>query len=193
MMPPAPPRLSITRLTPSAFCMYSAAMRATASVLPPGANGTTRRMLRLGHLSCADAASGANTTDRMARTVSSFCMSSPDTKTVIVADRARFATPDGYAKQNAGQPREQLMSNADVLDTRFRASLERMAEQGRLQAYVAPVNPHLEVAGIMKRLDGGPALLFTEVDGYDVPVVGELLTCQDNCEAAFGIDFRGIR
>jgi 2,5-furandicarboxylate decarboxylase 1 len=85
------------------------------------------------------------------------------------------------------------MSNSGVLDTRFRASLDRMAEQGRLHAYVAPVDPHLEVAGIMKRLDGGPALLFTQVDGYDIPVVGNLLSCQANCEAAFGIDFRGIR
>jgi 2,5-furandicarboxylate decarboxylase 1 len=85
------------------------------------------------------------------------------------------------------------MSNSGVLDTRFRASLDRMAEQGRLQAYVAPVDPHLEVAGIMKRLDGGPALLFTQVDGYDAPVVGNLLSCQANCESAFGSDFRGIR
>jgi 2,5-furandicarboxylate decarboxylase 1 len=68
-----------------------------------------------------------------------------------------------------------------------------MAERGRLHAYTAPVNPHLEVAGIMKRLDGGPAVLFTRVDGYDVPVVGNLLSCQANCEAAFGSDFRGIR
>src|SRR6185295_12639825 len=48
-------------------------------------------------------------------------------------------------------------------------------------------------AAIMKALDGGPALLFTQVDGYDTPVVGNLLSCQANCEAAFGIDFAGIR
>src|SRR5262245_50455961 len=85
------------------------------------------------------------------------------------------------------------MSNSGVLDTRFRAALDRMAEQGRLTAYTAPVDPHLEVAGLMKKLDGGPALLFTAVDGYDIPVVGNLLSCQANCEAAFGTDFRSIR
>src|SRR5262245_7239693 len=85
------------------------------------------------------------------------------------------------------------MSNSDVLDTRFRAALDRMAEHGRLTVYSAPVDPHLEVAGIMKTLDGGPALLFTAVDGYAMPVVGNLLSCRENCEAAFGIDFRGIR
>ena len=85
------------------------------------------------------------------------------------------------------------MSNSGVLDTRFRSALDRMAERGRLTAYTAPVDPHLEVAAIMKKLDGGPALAFTAVDGYDIPVIGNLLSCQANCEAAFGVDFNGIR
>ncbi len=45
----------------------------------------------------------------------------------------------------------------------------------------------------MKKLDGGPALLFAKVNGYDMPVIGNLLSCQANVEAAFGIDFRGVR
>ena len=85
------------------------------------------------------------------------------------------------------------MSNSGVLDTQFRSALERMAVQGRLNAYTAPIDPHLEVAAVMKKLDGGPALLFSAVDGYDMPVVGNLMSCQANCEAAFGIDFNGIR
>jgi len=85
------------------------------------------------------------------------------------------------------------MSNYGVLDTRFRASLDRMVEAARLQSYTAKADPHLEVAGIMKRLDGGPAILFSQVDGYDVPVVGNLISCQANCEAAFGVDFRALR
>lgn len=80
-----------------------------------------------------------------------------------------------------------------VLDTRFRAALNRMAETGRLQAYIAPADPELEIASIMKKQDGGPALLFTAVQGYDIPIVGNVLSCQENCESAFGIDFRGIR
>lgn len=80
-----------------------------------------------------------------------------------------------------------------VLDTRFRAALNRMAESGRLLAYTAPADPELEIASIMKNQDGGPALLFTAVKGHDVPVVGNILSCQDNCESAFGVDFRGIR
>jgi 2,5-furandicarboxylate decarboxylase 1 len=85
------------------------------------------------------------------------------------------------------------MSNFAVLDTRFRSALDRMAALGRLTAYTAPVDPHLEVAAVMKKLDGEPALLFTDVNGHDMPVIGNLLSCQPNCEAAFGIDFSGLR
>src|SRR6185437_4118130 len=68
-----------------------------------------------------------------------------------------------------------------------------MAESGRLQTYAAPVDPHLEVAGLMKKLDGGPAVLFAKVNGHAMPVIGNLLSCQANVEAAFGADFRGVR
>jgi 2,5-furandicarboxylate decarboxylase 1 len=86
-----------------------------------------------------------------------------------------------------------VLSNSDVLDTRFRSALNRLIEHSRLQAYTAVVDPHLEVAAIMKRCDGEPALLFTDVKGHDIPVVGNFLACQENCEGAFGVNFRGIR
>ena len=84
------------------------------------------------------------------------------------------------------------LSNS-ILDTRFRSALGRMADAGRLQTYAAPTDPHLEVAGLMKKLDGGPALLFSKVNGHEMPVIGNLLSCQANVEAAFGADFRGVR
>jgi 2,5-furandicarboxylate decarboxylase 1 len=86
-----------------------------------------------------------------------------------------------------------LAAGVVPIDTNFRAALERMRQRGRLQAYTAQVDPYLEVAGIMKRLDGGPALLFTNVRGHDVPVLGNFLAAQENCEAAFGVDFATIR
>ncbi len=85
------------------------------------------------------------------------------------------------------------LSNSDVLDTRFRSALERMAEAGRLKTYDAPADTHLEIAAIMKKLDGGPSIMFTQPKGYDTPVLGNFLSAQANCEAAFGVDFRGIR
>lgn len=86
-----------------------------------------------------------------------------------------------------------MSSNSEVLDTSFRTALDRMIANGRIEAYTAPIDWNLAVASVLKKRDGGPALLFTSVAGYDIPIVGNLLCCQPNCEAAFGIDFRGIR
>jgi 2,5-furandicarboxylate decarboxylase 1 len=86
-----------------------------------------------------------------------------------------------------------MLSNSDILDTRFRSALERLAEGGRLSAYTAPIDTDLAIAGTLKKHDGGPALMFTAVNGYDIPVIGNLLCCQPNCEAAFNLNFRGIR
>jgi 2,5-furandicarboxylate decarboxylase 1 len=80
-----------------------------------------------------------------------------------------------------------------VLDTRFRSALKRMMQRGRLLAYEKPADTHLEIAAIMKRLDGGKALLFPSPIGFDMPVLGNFLASQENCEAAFGTDFRTIR
>jgi 2,5-furandicarboxylate decarboxylase 1 len=82
---------------------------------------------------------------------------------------------------------------ADILDTRFRTALVRLAQSGRLHTCMRHADPELEIASIMKTMDGGPALLFPSVKGHDVPVVGNLLGSQENCEAAFGTDFRNIR
>ena len=84
-------------------------------------------------------------------------------------------------------------SNLGEIDTRFRTALRRMATAGRLRDYAAPTDTYLEVAALMKQLDGGPALWFSRVNGHSVPVVGNLLSTQENCEAAFGVDFRGLR
>ena len=85
------------------------------------------------------------------------------------------------------------ISNDGIIDTRFRAALARMADAGRLATYDAPADPHLEIAAIMKKLDGGPAVLFTAPKRHEMPVLGNFLSCRENCEAAFGVDFRGIR
>ncbi len=86
------------------------------------------------------------------------------------------------------------MSNADILDTRFRSALRRMLEAGRLRAYEGKADPRLEIAAVMKTFDGeDAAILFGDVAGHDVPVVGNVLSNKLNCEAAFGCDFRAIR
>ena len=85
------------------------------------------------------------------------------------------------------------ISNADIIDTRFRAALARMAEAGRLATYDAPADPHLEIAAIMKRLDGGPALLFTAPKGYDDARARQLPVVPGELRGGVRRDFRGIR
>src|SRR5215207_6742725 len=54
MLPPAPPRLSITTCWFQASESFAATIRATESMPPPAGNGTTRRTKRDGH-ACARA------------------------------------------------------------------------------------------------------------------------------------------
>src|SRR5258708_800278 len=85
------------------------------------------------------------------------------------------------------------MSKLQVLDTRFRSALSRLSHNDRILTFNGIADPHLEVAAILKKLDGDKVLLFPSVKGYDTPVIGNLLSSRENCEAAFGIDFNGIR
>jgi len=85
------------------------------------------------------------------------------------------------------------MSQPQILDTRFRSALARLAQSDRILTYEKPADPHLEIAAILKKHDGRQALLFPSVKGADIPVIGNLLSSKENCEAAFGLDFQGIR
>jgi 2,5-furandicarboxylate decarboxylase 1 len=53
-----------------------------------------------------------------------------------------------------------MISNSEVLDTNFRSAIDRMINQGRIEAFTSPIDTNLAVAGVMKKRDGGPALLF---------------------------------
>lgn len=79
------------------------------------------------------------------------------------------------------------------VDTRFRSALRRMQQAGRIRTFAREADPEFQIAGMMKQLDGGTALLFARVKGHGMPVIGNVLCCKENCEAAFGMDYRGIR
>jgi len=79
------------------------------------------------------------------------------------------------------------------VDTRFRSALRRMQQAGRIRTFAREADPEFQIAGMMKKLDGGAALLFPRVKGHGMPVIGNVLCCRENCEAAFGMDYRGIR
>jgi len=70
----------------------------------------------------------------------------------------------------------------------LRAYLDRLRRDGDLAVVEAPVDPRLEVAEIHRRVvaAGGPALLFANVKGADLPVVTNLFGTRRRAELAFG-------
>jgi 2,5-furandicarboxylate decarboxylase 1 len=86
-----------------------------------------------------------------------------------------------------------MTDDLGVLDLRFRTALQRMTAAGRVASVMRTVDPHLEVAGLMKRHDGDQALLFEHVRGATMPVLGNFLASPANVEAAFGFGRDGIR
>ena len=85
------------------------------------------------------------------------------------------------------------MSRIDNIHTSFRSAIQRMSELKRIQVYKDPIDQELQIAAVMKKLDGEKAILFPSVKGSDVAVIGNLLCCRENCEAAFGTNYQDIR
>jgi 4-hydroxybenzoate decarboxylase subunit C len=72
--------------------------------------------------------------------------------------------------------------------TDLHAYLEVLRKEGELLEVAIPVDPYLEIAEIHRRViaRGGPALLFTNVQGSRFPVVTNLFGTARRLELAFG-------
>ncbi len=70
----------------------------------------------------------------------------------------------------------------------LRAYLDLLGRGGDLRIVETPVDPHLEVAEIHRRViaAGGPVLLFARVEGSDFPLVTNLFGTRRRAEMAFG-------
>jgi 2,5-furandicarboxylate decarboxylase 1 len=68
----------------------------------------------------------------------------------------------------------------------LRDCLEKMEEKGRLAHVTTPVDAAHELSGVAARLEGGRALMFDRVRGYDYPVVTGMWWNRDNVAAIFG-------
>ncbi len=70
----------------------------------------------------------------------------------------------------------------------LRAFIDQLRRDGDLAVVEAPVSPVLEIAEIHRRViaAGGPALLFTNVEGSTFPVVTNLFGTLRRAELAFG-------
>lgn len=85
------------------------------------------------------------------------------------------------------------MTMAPAVDLSFRSALGRMQAAARVDTVTSNLSIDLEVSGVMKERDGQKALLFPHVDGHKMPVIGNVLASERNCEAAFGADRTTIR
>src|SRR5580765_4048518 len=70
----------------------------------------------------------------------------------------------------------------------LRPFLDRLRKDGDLAVVEAPVSPRLEIAEVHRRViaAGGPALLFTNVEGADLPVATNLFGTEKRARLAFG-------
>lgn len=75
----------------------------------------------------------------------------------------------------------------------FRSALRRLQAAERIALAPEGLDTELEVSGVLKANDGDRAIYFPEVQGQTMPVIGNVLASQPNCEAAFGMDYHGIR
>lgn len=77
------------------------------------------------------------------------------------------------------------MSYSDLRDF-----LDALGKKGLLKRVSAPVDPVLEIAEIMDRAvkKGGPALLFENVTGFKLPVVGNLFGTRERVALGLGVE-----
>jgi len=68
--------------------------------------------------------------------------------------------------------------------------VDYLEELGELQRISAPVDPRYEIAALIDRLgkNGGPALLFEQVKGHAMPVVGNLIGSQRRLSLSLGVE-----
>lgn len=74
----------------------------------------------------------------------------------------------------------------------LREQIAWLEARGELQRIRRPVDPRFEIAALAQRLEGGPALLFENVKGYDLPVVLGTDNDRRRIAAALGSDNRGL-
>lgn len=71
----------------------------------------------------------------------------------------------------------------------LRSTIADLRERGDLMESSVPIDPDLEVAGIQKKLDGGPTMLFENVVGYDhARFVVNLFANRSRIDDLFGFD-----
>src|SRR5438105_9683500 len=105
MVPPAPPIFSTITLWPSVLPMDSRLNRATVSVGPPAAAGTTSVIVFVGYAACATAICGASAAASANTAAESTCLiEAIGQLPLVVFGLRRFPTLASQSRARAGLP-----------------------------------------------------------------------------------------
>jgi UbiD family decarboxylase len=73
----------------------------------------------------------------------------------------------------------------------FREALDVLEENGKLLRIKNEVDTNLEISGIEKELDGGPAIFFESVKDYpNMRAAGNITASRENISLIFGVENR---
>jgi UbiD family decarboxylase len=73
------------------------------------------------------------------------------------------------------------------LDQSFRGFLAALEQRGEVHRIKREVDPRFELASVLMLRDNGPAQLFENVAGYDMPVVAHILNSRTRFSDALGV------
>jgi 4-hydroxy-3-polyprenylbenzoate decarboxylase len=92
------------------------------------------------------------------------------------------------------------MTTANALPATFREAIAFLEKRGELKRISAEVDPILEIAGIEKALDNGPAFVFENIKGYPgVRAAGNITARMESMAALMGaadhrqLKFKGVQ
>jgi 2,5-furandicarboxylate decarboxylase 1 len=81
---------------------------------------------------------------------------------------------------------------AIVVDQSMRGILSALDGQGALHRVTRQVDARFELGAVLSLRDRGPALLFEDVVGHDIPVVGNLLSSRDRFALGLNVAENGL-
>jgi 2,5-furandicarboxylate decarboxylase 1 len=74
------------------------------------------------------------------------------------------------------------------VDQSLRGFLDELERRGELRRISEPVSARLELSALLSAGDAGPALLFEQVEGFRMPVVGNVLGSRARIAAGLGVN-----
>lgn len=99
-------------------------------------------------------------------------------------DRSSVETSDLPASRLASTPGD---TEGDGVGQDLRSALEQYDAAGELRRIEEPVDWRFEASAVLWHLNRGPAALMTNIPGYDVPLVGNVLNSRRKLAIALGL------